>query len=500
MSPGFTMSVRKALNQSYDLNTLLQVANAFILFFTLWAYIVTGGNQYVDGFTVAISVMFALQSLFLLWWEKRSREPLLLLLIIIIIPFYQFRVLTLLYEPWSAVLVRFPFTQEDMNYAYLFIMFSVMAMSLGIKLGERGKKSTVQIYSGVGRLERRGFTLMLLSLLIDLAAALGVTIPCQGFISVILNADIILVFFMVIYFALDKEGLLKIPKQYYWILLIAFLVIRTLNGSRAALLTVTLSIVFVLLSLNHQIMIKKWVVTALVALIPLSIFCFSIVTFYRPFLQAKRLGGTDVMPENFISEYINSMTADPQKDGIKIALRPVFDRAGYLDMAADMITNHERYRVVINPSYYLKSVVDNVLTPGFDLFDMPRAANNTVTIYNDLPLQKRSEVSTFYQSDMFTIFGENYILFGWFFAPFIIFVTGCLLKVLFDLIDVSNGIFFHASKAILYKIYVLLICSFGMDWQIGDITFFIISCVFIYFILKVKIPQFVGRELCRPND
>lgn len=477
----------------WDLNSLLQVGNLFIMLLILCTYAVKGENQYVDDCTIFISVVFALQNFLLLWWERKSREPLLLLLMVTVIPFYLLRVASLLYEPWSVVLVRFPFTPGDMNHAYLFIMSSVLAMSIGIKLG-RGQKSVVQFINR-GKLEVKAFALMLFVTLLDLVAVFGVVIPSQGFVSVVLNADILLILVLVAY-ALKSGEVTRIPKKYYWVLLIVFLVVRTLNGSRSALMTAAFSTIFVLLSLHCRVRIKRWVVIALIGILPLAFIGFSLTTFYRPFRQAKLLGVIDATPRELLTDYLNSITSDSLHNNLKVVLRPMFDRVGYLDMAADMITNRESYSAVINPTYYFKSVVDNVLTPGFDLFDTPRAGNNTVSIYNNLPLLKRSEIDLFYQSDMLTIFGEYYVLFGGYLGIAGCFLMGFFSKLLFESIRVKDGMWYHACRAVFYKLYVLSLWSFGLDWQVGDILFALISVASLYFIITVKLPNIfrVGKQ------
>jgi len=167
----------------------------------------------------------------------------------------------------------------------------------------------------------------------------------------------------------------------------------------------------------------------------------------------------------------------------------MFDRVGYLDMAADMIANSDKYNVVIDPIYYTKSVIDNVLTPGYDVFDVPRAANNTVSIYNNIPLLNKSMVDNYYQSDMFTIFGEFYVLFKGYFAVFACFLMGFFSKLLFEAINFSNMMWHYSFRAIFFKLYVLSLWSFGLDWQLEDLLFFLISIGCLYVLTAIKLPR-----------
>lgn len=492
MDAGITITKRRPPSRSIDLNSLLQIGNVFVIFLTFWAYCLNGGNQYVDGYTVLISVAFALQNSLLLCWEKKSREPMLLLLMITVVLFYLFRVATLLYEPWSAVLIRFPFAPQDMNHAYLFIMFSVLALSLGIKLGRTARMPEVTLPLTAG-VESKVFFLSMLVILLDLLAVFGMVIPLQGFISVLLNADILLVLMLVVY-AVGKDSL-QIPRHCYGGLLVAFLAIRTLNGSRSALLTAAFSVLFVLFTLQRRVRIRRWVLISLMSILPVAFIGFSITTFYRPFRQAKLIGVIDLTWTEFLTRYLENVTSGSVQDNLKVVLRPMFDRTGYLDMAADTITNRDSYGQMINPVYYLKSVVDNVLTPGFDVFDVPKAANNAVSVYNNLPLLKRSEVDTFYQSDMFTLFGESYVFFGGYAALVACFLVGFFAKVLFESVSFGSGIWPHVYRAVFYKLYVLSLWSFGLDWQVADLFFFLISVAFLYLLLNVRLPRLAGRRL-----
>ena len=154
-----------------------------------------------------------------------------------------------------------------------------------------------------------------------------------------------------------------------------------------------------------------------------------------------------------------------------------------------MITNRDKYRVVINPVYYFESVVDNIVTPGFDVFDAPRAANNTISIYNNFPLLKKSDVDTFYQSDMLTIYGENYVLFGNLGAILACFLMGFFSKLMFESINMANDLWYYSSRALFFKLYVLSLWSFGLDWQLGDICFYVASILSMYVVLKIRIPR-----------
>ena len=67
------------------------------------------------------------------------------------------------------------------------------------------------------------------------------------------------------------------------------------------------------------------------------------------------------------------------------------ERIGFLDFSLDMIANAASYSTIINLKYYLKSIVDNILTPGFDIYDVPSATHaldfNVWRQFNDIQIK-----------------------------------------------------------------------------------------------------------------
>ena len=477
----------------YDLNGIFQLANACILIAILYLYFLKGPNDYINGYTIAISVVFGVQNSMLLIWERKSREPLLMLLMLTVILFYLLRVATLLYEPWSEVLPRFPFTPNDMNHALLFIMLSTLSISLGIKSADfcnRFSRKVPRFSTFSENAPTRLFVIMIVIIVFDALSALGENVfgSLRGYISILFYADIVLTLLITV-FVMNYTSLSSKQKYSYLFLFFVFLVVRTLTGSRSALLTIALSVLYVCFAMLRTVRIKKQLIVLIIMMLPLLPVIFSVTTFWRPYRIAKLQGVIEATPTDFLTEYLNNVTSDAFDENLKIVLRPMFDRVGYLDMAADMIANSDKYNVVIDPIYYTKSVIDNVLTPGYDVFDVPRAANNTVSIYNNIPLLNKSMVDNYYQSDMFTIFGEFYVLFKGYFAVFACFLMGFFSKLLFEAINFSNMMWHYSFRAIFFKLYVLSLWSFGLDWQLEDLLFFLISIGCLYVLTAIKLPR-----------
>lgn len=489
------INVKEPLSRrrSYDLNGILQFANIAIVLLTLYLYALNDDNKYIDNYTIAIFLVFGFQNGMILLWERRSREPLIMILMLTIIPFYMLRVATLLYEPWSVPLIRFPFSPDNMNHALLFIMFCVLSMTIGIKIfpvREGLRRNSREIEPKADNTPHRLFSLMLVITTLDLLSVFGNKVfgAFQGFISIAFNADILLILLFAVY-AIKGDRFTNRQKFCYLSLFAAFIVVRTVSGSRGALLTTALSVLFVSFSIYREVTVRKHVVVLLIAMLPLAAVVFSVTTYWRPYRIAKLEGAIDSTPVEFIIGYSSTVTIDSFEENIKLLLRPMFDRVGYLDMSADMITNADKYNILVNPIYYFKSVVDNVLTPGFDIFDVPRAGNNMISIYNHIPLLNRTTADTFYQSDMLTIFGEYYVLFGGYFAVLGCFLTGFFSKLCFAAISFKNNFWYYSCRAVYFKLYLLSLWSFGLDWQAGDILFALISIASLYVLSVVKLPK-----------
>ena len=74
-------------------------------------------------------------------------------------------------------------------------------------------------------------------------------------------------------------------------------------------------------------------------------------------------------------------------------LPPIFNRAGFFDYSAEIIAHSDRYKEEFNLATYAKSIIDNLLTPGFDVYDQPKISNALQFIYADLgkPSKERAD-------------------------------------------------------------------------------------------------------------
>jgi hypothetical protein len=237
------------------------------------------------------------------------------------------------------------------------------------------------------------------------------------------------------------------------------------------------------LAFYGKILLKKTVIFKIALMTPILILIFVITTFLRPRLEKRSNINTEtisVLKEFSFQETINSNS--------EIILSPVFDRIGYLDYAAELIAHENEYKTIFTTQYYLKSVIDNILTPGFDIFDIPKLSNSQKFIYNREGSPMKSKVDEAYQSDEFTLYGEFYMLFGKWFSLFFMFFLAFIFKRIY--INIKGKTIFETVviRSIILMIFFYFIQSFGLDWiasiSLGFVITFLLFKRFFKFTLQ----------------
>ena len=219
-----------------DLSSFFAALNAALAAAILVLFFFRGPNEYINAYTICLSLAFAAQNHFFLLVTGRRLNPFLMLLIMHALFFYEFRVVTLLLEPSSVVWARNLFEIAGMNRGFLFIILANFSIFLG-----------VTVYSGKGfepgplPALAPGRVRVLLPVLLFLLAVATKINPelfggLKGYVEILLTFEVLLLFFLV--FTLQYYHVLTgRQKILMFSLLIVFVVSRTLSGSRAALLT-----------------------------------------------------------------------------------------------------------------------------------------------------------------------------------------------------------------------------------------------------------------------
>jgi hypothetical protein len=473
-------------NKSFDFNNLLLILNLFLCCFGVFVFIDTGGNRYVDANTIFLFCVFCAQNVLFLFYEKRKLDPFIIILVAFSTLFYVTRVITLMYEPFSYVLNRNEnLYYYDLNYALLFIMFSNAAIFLGIACGERYIRSRNQNFENT-KLVHPSWVVLIVFIGLSILCLVRLPENTLGrlgtfFTVFIVNLHLILLFLFV-YLVLNFRNVSKIYKGIIISLLIVYVLFHTIVGSRSSLLWLLTFFFIAVLAIKGQIKLSSKLILMGALLIPVAIILFISATQLRV-LQGN---STSVSLER-ANLIIKNRDKIFSKEKVILTGSRIFDRCGFLDYSVEAIAKKEEYKKVINFNYYFKSIVDNCLTPGFNVFDVPKVANALRYINYHLPTPTHSDVKKAYHADMITLYGDYYILFNGYFALIIFFMIAFLLKAAFNLVRNGDIYLYYLSKAVILYVFYLWINDFGVDWMFFDLMKILVTFSLFIFIYRIGI-------------
>lgn len=418
-----------------DFSSFLLLVNFGITAAIIASFFLKGPNDYVNIWGFYLSLAFSAQNFFFLFAVRRRPDPFVLLMVIHALFFYELRVATLLWSPFSIVFVRNLFSSADLNFAILFVMAANYAIFLGATLRSDHGLRPLHVS---GKLSvRLGVPVMVFVFGALFSISSVATAVIRGYVSIIFNYEYVLLFALLL-FALCYDFLARRQKILIVCMAVFFVIFRTAIGSRSAILTLFFYVVCVWSSVKGRFVLAKKTYLALVAAVPIALTLFLAASFVRAPIKG-------------------------------LQFQELLDRLGLLDMSAEVIASRIQYGGVINISHYFKSVVDSGLTPGFNLFDAPKAANALSAIYTAMPGISLQIVRENYNSDMMTVYGEAYSLLG----P-LAGLAGILIAAFLFQKAYRSCVFEDTFKTAVSRTVILVIFhtyflgSFGIDWFIVD--------------------------------
>ncbi|MFX1480616.1 MAG: hypothetical protein ACFFCI_21205 [Promethearchaeota archaeon] len=459
----------------YDLNTLVIIGNCSVCAIAMVLYYSKGANQYINIYTLILLCIFGAQNLLILLYEKKKRDPFVLLLMIIVLVFYMARVVTLLYDPWSLALDRHSGTSDDLNCSLVFIMLYNAAIFLGLsaasgKILYKNKK----IFDGYPAKPCNIMIILLVGIVVAFYISLASDLMgrfAKYITSIFINLPLIILFTL-LYLVINNK---KLPRRYragILLLIGIYMVLYTLAGSRSALLTLGVLLLIGIMVVKDRVSFNRKALLIGTILIPVSVAFFISATYIRGVVSRRSV----------VSSYQLTILKESNifsSKGIKMLCRPIFDRMGFLDYSAVVIRNHEEYGKIINFQYYFKSVIDNALTPGYDIFGTPRVAHSMSYISRGESVPTYEDVAGAYQSDMATVYGEYYVLFHGYPALIILFSICFIFKKIYLWIRCKDSFSFYLRRALVLYVFYLWVNSFGLDWMVLDLIRIIITvCIF----------------------
>lgn len=454
--------------KSVDLNGIMRGANLLVGASIALVFRQAADNPYVDQTTLLLGLVLCVQTHLALVLERRRRDPFILLLAFSMILYYSLRIVTLTLYPFSEVFDRYPFGARDSSYALVFMLIANIFLYGGFYLVRFKGNLDVPTDGWIARAPSRVIALLIVAICFGYLREgfwTDDTVP-RGleFLTLFLAPDII-VLLSLSYYLVFRQLLGRSFTLVIAVLLIIEMAVHTLLGSRSALVGFIYNCLFVALALWGAIEVRRKYVFLGVALLPvlvgLLVVSFALSTFNR---VNKELGSVLTVRSALAlaAEWRGqqSLGAD-----LEVVLPPIFSRAGFFDFSAEIIAHRRQYQSVINPASYAKSIIDNVLTPGFDVFDYPKISNALQFVYGDFGTPLKSQVDFSYHSDQLGIYGEFYALFAYWSLP-LLFLMALILKGIYVRLQNDNPFRLVAKRAVLLYVFKKIIDSYGVDWTI----------------------------------
>lgn len=435
---------------------------------------------YVNKVTIFITISLILIVVLQLFDAKRNENPLLLVLTIWLTLYVILRVFTLQYTDISQTLLIHDASVEDFNNGLLLTTLFTIVMWAGLHYNRfHYKKKSDSNHKNSGTNVVRALKFYWLSLFIWGVAAINIPL-ISGFASILSMYFLYqsAVFFVFLLFVINNwSGLSSKYKLLSILSLLAFALMMTASGSRSGFFLIIRSVLFVVLAMGiNKIKIKYLLYLTL--FVPVLVVIFMYSTYMRQ--TGVNIEGSLYDKIELAKRFYNSRDAFISKEMIA----PVFTRVGYIDYTVIYVKDKEFYSQIINVSDEVKSVIDNVLSPGFDVFDTPKISVMASPWYNDHVKVSKSNISIDdYSSSQFTMVGEYTVLFGIPLCFLFFFLTAFAFRYVWCKSMKSELLSDIIKKT--YCLYFLdvLLSSYGLDWFSLDTVCNILTIsVFLWFI------------------
>lgn len=459
-----------------DFNSILAVLNPLIAIATLIAYDQVGVNAYLDGNTILLTMLLAVQTQIVLFIERRRREPFVILVTFTLILYYSLRVLTLLLVPVSYVMDRFEYAPRDSNAALLFMLVANLFLYTGLF----ARRSPVDDESGATAWRARAPVRVLVIVALAMVAIYSrgtfwsVDDLPRGLVFIVMFFAQSFIFLMSLtYYVVFRKTLNSGFRVALLLLLALEMVLHTLSGSRSAFVGIFQNVLIVCLAFSTVLRIPRRGVVFGVAASPIVVSAlvaaFVLSTFTRTF------GGSSGTSLSTAVEAAQTAGDRFTKDNVlESGLPIVLSRAGFFDYVAEVVAHRTQYQAVVNFPAYSRSITDNLLTPGFDLFDQPKISNSLRFAYEDLGRPSKIISADEYQSDQLGIYGEWYVLLGYASLP-VFYLIGSLTKRIYASLTDEDPFLRTIKRVIVMTLFVETLNSFGFDWVIMDIVPLVVS-------------------------
>lgn len=461
------------MNKIISLHSILVYSNIILWLVMLYTYYKIGNNMCISQSAITIGSLLFIITHFVLLDAKIHKNLLLEVLALVMIFHFQLRIITLnLLEDGDFMLGRVDISPEKFVVVLIVVVFLYLALWASLRFNHLPayhhspyaikKKATSNI-----------LLLLYISLVLSVMSSLGipgieqlVKISSTFFFNIIYMIMLSIGYFM--YRWKEEKGFYK---RSFILFLIIYILIYTLLGRKSTIYSIVFALLFCMLVFNKAYIKIKYLVIG-VLFTPAMVFMFT-------FSQFARSWGISIETMTVSEQLEIAQTVVDRMEGqerLKV-LGPIFGRIGFLDFTTEMVVNREHLKNYLTFENYGKSLVDNLLTPGFDLYGMPRMSCvvSPSYEYKGTPSVAKYDLVNHYYSAGISLYGESYVLFGKYLSILFVFIIGWFIKWRYLHYCKEYSIPNMWMKIIiLYMVYELLY-SFGFDWVMIDLVALLIN-------------------------
>jgi hypothetical protein len=473
-----------------DFNSVLMAINIIVVALLIYVMPDAANNEYIDQRTIMLGILLCAQTHVGLQIERKRRDPFVILFAFTMIFYFSFRIFTLAEFPFSVVFARYSYRPENSNYALVFILIANLFLYAGFFwLGFRERRaidSTQWRAASPGRL----IALTVVSIIYSYFSGIYWTadeLPRAVSLAGVFVSPAVILLMTLSYFLLFRSSLRRTTSIAIVTLLVLEMIAHTLAGSRSGITTLIQNAMLAILAIGGCIRIRRshlvWSIVLVPVLLVLLIGAFTVSTYNR---SNK---GESIDFGRLIALTGEAGSQLGENSDLRILLPPIFNRAGFFDYSAEIIANKDRYESAFNLGTYAKSIIDNLLTPGFDVYDQPKISNALQFIYDDLGTPSKEQLTEDYQSDQFGVYGEFFALFGWASLP-LFFLVAFFLKRIYVRLKSESPFALAMKRVLVLSVFVKILDSYGMDWTIIEtVPFAAALYLYRFFFRSRKVPR-----------
>lgn len=436
-------------------------------------YLLNGPGLLADLTSVLLIIALAFVCQVILKTTDKQNTPFDVLLVLVIFTFFNLRFMVLMLYPDQYIFPWLNVDSEDINQTLFFLLMGVVVATAGFRLGskeffsgKRTKQAERAFYIPTGRLFI--LTLVYIGIQMILWFTLGTASSYLGesesggllFLRHFVSVETVVMIATIS--AIESwRTVEKVDRYLFYTLIGVAYGYSILSGSRAGFFTLGV-LVFIYLTIKHgDFVIGRKHVSLLGAALLISIVMFPVATLIRgAWTTASERGSLSSVTTDIWDQ---DTAADT---GFGSLLLSQSDRVNGLDPLLIIVRQKDVNSQVqyVNIEQTVKSTV-NVLVPSAILGRKPFPGVMPASRLFTLIYRGRSEdqINTNYQTDMWTLWGISYALFGWSGGIAVIFIVSFIAAVVYKRLgqmDTKYSLLLRVWW--IFSIFYLLL-SYGFD-------------------------------------